>query len=188
MDMQQQRERMLDLAMNSSHDSSLPRYRSPQHNSPEHNSAESHPPTPEAIRPRSASEVLSYTDAASNNHTRSNTFRSNVTQTTTDSKRSKHSNESGGSRQTRETHGSRQTKGSGGSKQTVMPVRQTAIPGNSRPTAPRPTLFPSDSSSTLVGSALDRKMNDLDSYKGPPDTTERLNAIRELMQKNELDY
>ncbi|THG97860.1 hypothetical protein EW026_g4233 [Hermanssonia centrifuga] len=41
---------------------------------------------------------------------------------------------------------------------------------------------------TLVGSALERKMNDVDSYKGIPDTTERLTALREYMHKDNLDY
>ena len=56
------------------------------------------------------------------------------------------------------------------------------------PVRARPTLYPSDLSSTLVGSGLERKMNDVASYKGLSDTTERLAALRELMVKNNLDY
>ena len=52
----------------------------------------------------------------------------------------------------------------------------------------RPGLHASDSTSTLVGSALERKINDGDSYKERPDTAERLNALRELMKKDNLDY
>ncbi|KAH8107636.1 Creatinase aminopeptidase [Cristinia sonorae] len=65
--------------------------------------------------------------------------------------------------------------------------------GNSNNTAStsrtrRPHLYPSDSSSTLVGSALERKVNDVDTFAGRPDTGERLEALRELMKKDSLDY
>ncbi|TCD66322.1 hypothetical protein EIP91_001471 [Steccherinum ochraceum] len=65
--------------------------------------------------------------------------------------------------------------------------------GNSNNTASssrqrRPQLYPSDSASTLVGSAYERKVNDVDSFKGRPDTGERLEALRELMKKDTLDY
>ncbi|CAL1705996.1 unnamed protein product [Somion occarium] len=59
------------------------------------------------------------------------------------------------------------------------------------PLTRRPGLFTSDSSSTLVGSALERKINDaneVDSYRERPDTSERLEALRELMTKDQLDY
>jgi Xaa-Pro aminopeptidase len=55
----------------------------------------------------------------------------------------------------------------------------------------RPLLFgriTNDSSSTLVGSALERKMNDVDSGREVYDTTERLEELRKLMQKESLDY
>ena len=159
---------MVDLAMNSSHEGSLPRYRSPN-DSPE----ASYPTTPQQ-GPRSAS--LSYTEPASNNHTRSNTMRSNNTQTSYNSQTSK------GSRATNETKSTARTKTSARSQNTITPAK-------AGPSAPgRPVLKDSDSSSTLVGSAYERKVNDVDSYKGPPDTTERLKALRELMVKDELDY
>jgi hypothetical protein len=42
-------------------------------------------------------------------------------------------------------------------------------------------------SSTLIGSALERKMGVV-SIKGPVDTTDRLEQVRKLMMKDGLDY
>lgn len=62
---------------------------------------------------------------------------------------------------------------------------------SSRSTAPkprRPLLAPQDSTSTLVGSAYERKINDTDSIPPKPDTTDRLEQMRRLMAKDNLDY
>ncbi|KAF6744915.1 aminopeptidase-P [Ephemerocybe angulata] len=53
---------------------------------------------------------------------------------------------------------------------------------------PRPPLMPQDSTSTLVGSAFERKINDRGSIRERPDTTERLDELRKLMLKDTLDY
>ncbi|EJD02621.1 Creatinase/aminopeptidase [Fomitiporia mediterranea MF3/22] len=45
-----------------------------------------------------------------------------------------------------------------------------------------------DSTSTLVGSALERKINDVEEPKVPVDTTPRLLELRALMAKENLDY
>ncbi|KAJ8463214.1 hypothetical protein ONZ45_g17659 [Pleurotus djamor] len=58
----------------------------------------------------------------------------------------------------------------------------------SGPSGSRPHLNSNDSSSTLVGSAFERKINDVDSFQGKVDTTERLDELRKLMQKDNLDY
>ena len=52
----------------------------------------------------------------------------------------------------------------------------------------RPTLYPSESSSTLVGSALERKIRDEDPIPDKPDTTSRLESLRDLMRTHGLDY
>lgn len=52
----------------------------------------------------------------------------------------------------------------------------------------RPTLYPSESSSTLVGSALERKFRDEDPVSDRPDTTSRLDTLRDLMRTHSLDY
>ncbi|KAG6333719.1 hypothetical protein ID866_5372 [Astraeus odoratus] len=52
----------------------------------------------------------------------------------------------------------------------------------------RPPFYTSDSSSTLVGSALERKINDIESIKERIDTGDRLEQIRKLMMKDGLDY
>jgi len=52
----------------------------------------------------------------------------------------------------------------------------------------RPTLPVSESVDTLVGSAYERKVNDLDPIPERVDTADRLNALRECMKKDNLDY
>lgn len=52
----------------------------------------------------------------------------------------------------------------------------------------RPPFYSNDSSSTLVGSAYERKINDVESIKERIDSTERLEQIRKLMMKDNLDY
>lgn len=48
-------------------------------------------------------------------------------------------------------------------------------------------MYPNDSSSTLVGSALDRKINDVDMPKIREDTYQRLADLRAFMEKEKLD-
>ncbi|KAI0798677.1 Creatinase/aminopeptidase [Irpex lacteus] len=92
------------------------------------------------------SEGLSYTDRVA--PTRSNTFRSNITQS---------------------SNASKETKVSVDSKFTGR--------------------LTSDSVSTLVGSSLQRKTEDVDPRSQPRvDTTERLEALRDLMAKHDLEY
>jgi Xaa-Pro aminopeptidase len=50
------------------------------------------------------------------------------------------------------------------------------------------TLIPSDSTSTLVGSAYERKVNDVEVIREKVDTFERLEELRKLMAKDNLDY
>ena len=52
----------------------------------------------------------------------------------------------------------------------------------------RPAFLSNDSSSTLVGSALERKMGEVESIKERVDTTDRLEQIRKLMSKDGIDY
>lgn len=52
----------------------------------------------------------------------------------------------------------------------------------------RPPFYSNDSGSTLVGSAYERKINDVESIKEKVDTAERLEEIRKLMAKEKLDY
>jgi Xaa-Pro aminopeptidase len=52
----------------------------------------------------------------------------------------------------------------------------------------RPPFYSNDSASTLVGSAYERKINDVESIKEKVDTTDRLDEIRKLMAKEKLDY
>lgn len=65
---------------------------------------------------------------------------------------------------------------------------QSGASGGSRFLPRRPTMSPADSQSTLVGSALERKINDVDEPKSRVDTTERLQELRALMTKENLDY
>lgn len=52
----------------------------------------------------------------------------------------------------------------------------------------RPPFSPADSQSTLVGSALDRKINEVSEQKEKVDTRERLEELRAKMAKDNLDY
>ena len=169
---------MVSIAMNSSHEGSLPRYHSPN-GTPEG----SYPTSPQHPN-RSAS--LSYTEPVTapntNNHTRSNTMSTMRTNNTQNTQTSYDSKASRGTDQSRSTARTARTKTSGRSQDTITPTPRPPPP------QARPGLKDSDSSSTLVGSAYERKINDVDSYKGPPDTTERLKALRELMDKDGLDY
>lgn len=53
---------------------------------------------------------------------------------------------------------------------------------------PRPPLTAHESTSTLVGSAYERKINDDGEPREKPDTTDRLHELRRLMAKDNLDY
>ena len=66
--------------------------------------------------------------------------------------------------------------------------QRTQSSGRTQGSSRRAGLQASDSASTLVGSILDRKMNDSGSSKDRPDSAERLEALRELMKKDTLDY
>ena len=59
--------------------------------------------------------------------------------------------------------------------------------GGSRSTA-RPGIYGNDSSSTLVGSALERKINDVESVREKVDSGPRLDDLRKQMAKDNLDY
>jgi len=99
------------------------------------------------------------------------------------------SHETARSQETYRSHSSQQSKASGASKETYRS-------GGSRSTAPKPrpplvgghALHPQDSTSTLVGSAYERKINDEESIRIKPDTTDRLDEMRRLMVKDNLDY
>lgn len=109
------------------------------------------------------------------------------------------------SRATHDSRGSRQSKESQQSKLSAgtMASAETKVSSQSR-TSQRSTgarasagsgtrgrqtpLVRNDSNSTLVGSALDRKINDVEPSLEKADTAPRLDALRELMQKDELDY
>ena len=51
-----------------------------------------------------------------------------------------------------------------------------------------PPVYSNDSFSTLVGSAYERKINDVGPIKEKVDTADRLEDIRKLMAKDKLDY
>ena len=114
------------------------------------------------------------------------TQRSHDTHKTQDSR---HTQNTQRTHESHRTHVSQQSKVSQGSKNTYRS-------NSSRSTAPKPrpplinghALYPQDSSDTLVGSAFERKVNEQDSIKLKPDTTERLQDLRRLMIKDKLDY
>jgi Xaa-Pro aminopeptidase len=96
-------------------------------------------------------------------------------------------------RDSRSTQASRSTQRSQDSEKTVTSMqtgRETRRSNSSRSIAPkpRPPLMPQDSTSTLVGSAFERKVNDKGSIREKPDTTERVDELRKLMAKDNLDY
>lgn len=87
---------------------------------------------------------------------------------------SQRSQDSKASRATHSSHASRSTHRSA--------VQAASVPGTSQP---RQSI---DSYSTLVGSALERKMNEVDSVRYSGDTTERLEDLRRHMATQKLDY
>ncbi|KAF8802714.1 hypothetical protein BYT27DRAFT_7111883 [Phlegmacium glaucopus] len=114
---------------------------------------------------------------------------SHSTQRTHDTHRTQDSRHTQKTQDSHRTHVSHQSKVSQGSKDTYRS-------GGSRSTAPKPrppiinghALYPQDSTDTLVGSAFERKLNEQDSIRVKPDTTERLEDMRRLMIKDKLDY
>lgn len=93
----------------------------------------------------------------------------------------------------RSTQASRSTQRTQDSERTMTSAltgRESRRSNSSRSTAPRPRppLMAQDSTSTLVGSAFERKVNDRGSIREKPDTTERVEELRRLMEKDNLDY
>lgn len=118
--------------------------------------------------------------------TRSNSKSTQNTKSTHHSNATHHSSatyHSNGTRHTTETH---HTNGTHQSKTTYQSKASGHSSGGKPPIA-RPGLYPNDSSSTLVGSALERKIN-VESVKDRTDTLPKLEEIRALMAKDDLDY
>ena len=90
---------------------------------------------------------------------------------------------------TAQTHDTQQIHTSQESKGSAQSYRS-----GGRSTAPKPcppllgNLNHHDSTSILVGSAFERKINDHDFVYSKTDTTERLDEMRRLMAKDNLDY
>ena len=66
--------------------------------------------------------------------------------------------------------------------------RQVSSRSNGSRSTARPGFHGNDSSSTLVGSALERKINDVESVREKVDTAPRLEDLRKQMAKDNLDY
>ena len=66
--------------------------------------------------------------------------------------------------------------------------RQLSSRSNATKHSPRPGIHGNDSSSTLVSSALKRKINDVESVREKVDTGSRLEDLRKQMAKDNLDY
>jgi len=115
------------------------------------------------------------------------TQRSEESHRTTDTHRTQSSHRTQGSHQTQDTQ---RTQLSQHSKQSKDTYRSSG----SRSTAPKPrpplghTLYPQDSTDTLVGSGFERKINDVETIRIKPDTTDRLDEMRRMMAKDNLDY
>jgi len=118
-----------------------------------------------------------------------------------DSKSTQASRRTQDSGRSQETYRSQQSKASGLSGQSGQSgqsghSKETYRSNTSRSTAPKPrpplvgghALHPQDSTSTLVGSAFERKINDEEVIRHKPDTTDRLDEMRRLMAKDNLDY
>ena len=65
--------------------------------------------------------------------------------------------------------------------------QMSSRPNGSRSTA-RPGIYGNDTSSTLVGSAPERKINDVESVREKVDSGPRLDDLRKQMAKDNLDY
>ena len=66
--------------------------------------------------------------------------------------------------------------------------RQVSSRSNGSRSMARPGIYGNDSSSTLVGSALERKVNDVESVREKVDSGPRLDDLRKQMAKDNLDY
>ena len=93
--------------------------------------------------------------------------------------------DSGGSTSSGETLSARTPPPSSPDRPNVS--RQSSRSNGTRSTS-RPGLHGNDSSSTLVGSALERKINDVESVRERVDTGPRLEDLRKQMAKDNLDY
>ncbi|KAJ6491425.1 Creatinase aminopeptidase [Mycena vitilis] len=122
---------------------------------------------------------------------RTDTRSTGVSRATRETKASHESRESRESRRSKDSRRTNETKLSAQS-QSRTSQRSTgagATAGTSGPgTRNQTPLVRNDSNSTLVGSALERKINDVEPSLERPDTGPRLDAVRELMQKDNLDY
>ncbi|KAH6906528.1 aminopeptidase-P [Coprinopsis sp. MPI-PUGE-AT-0042] len=87
---------------------------------------------------------------------------------------------------TRSSQASRSTQRTMDSQRTMTSHRSHS--SRSTVPKPRPPLMPQESTSTLVGSAFERKINDTETIREKPDTTDRLHELRRLMEKDNLDY
>ncbi|KAK7436849.1 hypothetical protein VKT23_014481 [Stygiomarasmius scandens] len=100
----------------------------------------------------------------------------------------------GATQRTNRTYDSQQSRSTQNSRSTHRSYRSHDSRGSGH-ALPRPPLGPADSSSTLVGSAMERKLNG-DAGDADPnaysiaDTTEKLEKLRDLMQqeKEPLDF
>lgn len=117
------------------------------------------------------------------------THRTQNTQNTQNTQHTQHTQKTHRTHESQRTQATQQSKFSQGSKNTYRS-------NSSRSSAPKPrpplinghVLYPQDSTDTLVGSAFERKVNEQDSIRVKPDTTERLQDMRRLMIKDKLDY
>jgi Xaa-Pro aminopeptidase len=142
-------------------------------------------PVPEYIAAQSQPTV-----SRSNTRSTQNTQNS---QNTVVSKSSMATHVTGSSHQTKASYDSAISKESGLSKSSSKRSKASKGSYDERLTLPRdknrrPTLNSNDSSATLVGSALERKINDVESFRERVDTGPRLAALRQHMEKDKLDY
>ena len=109
---------------------------------------------------------------------------------------SRHTQNTQNTQNTHRTHESQRTHVTQQSKFSQGSRNNSFRSNSSRSTAPKPrpplinghVLYPQDSTDTLVGSAFERKVNEQDSIRIKPDTTDRLQDMRRLMVKDKLDY
>ncbi|TFK64848.1 aminopeptidase-P [Pluteus cervinus] len=129
---------------------------------------------------RSNSQSTQASKMSSNSKRSARTQESARTQDTQDTERTKTSHHSQGSQHSHQSQQSQQSYQSGGTN--------GEPPKHIPPPRSQHQRVSNDSASTLIGSALERKLNDVDSYKGKIDTGERLEELRKLMRSHSLDY
>lgn len=95
--------------------------------------------------------------------------------------------DSGGSNSSGETNGGKTSPASSHPDRPNVSRQSSSRSNVSRP-SPRTGFHGNDSSSTLVGSALERKINDVESVREKIDTSPRLDDLRKQMAKDNLDY